>query len=314
MSFRLFIYYCAFYGGCAAYLGWVAGRLTSPSFEVTGALDNAAEAALKGMCLGLLVALGLGLVDALWSFSLRQFGQVLARVVVATVVGALGGLIGGLIGGLAFEWIKQEWVRVLGWTITGLLIGASLGVFDVLVRVLQGQDLRSARRKIRNGTLGGTFGGALGGVLFLYAKGAWTGLFHDKPADELWSPSAIGFVILGLCIGLSIGLAQVIFREAWVRVEEGFRGGRELILSRPESLIGRAEGCDIGLFGDAGVERTHARIMLQGTDYLLVDAGTPGGTYLNGQRISQPTPLHAGDIIRLGNSILRFGMRQRARA
>jgi hypothetical protein len=151
-------------------------------------------------------------------------------------------------------------------------------------------------------------------VLFLYAKGAWTGLFQDKPADELWSPSAIGFVILGLCIGLSIGLAQVIFREAWVRVEEGFRKGRELILSRPESLIGRAEGSDIGLFGDPGVELTHARIMLQGNDYLLVDAGTPGGTYVNGQRIGQPTPLRAGDIIRVGSSILRFGMRQRARS
>ena len=61
----------------------------------------------------------------------------------------------------------------------------------------------------------------------------------------------MGFVALGMCIGLLIGLAQVILKEAWVRVEAGFRAGREMILSKPEVTIGRAESCDIGLFGDA---------------------------------------------------------------
>ena len=60
-----------------------------------------------------------------------------------------------------------------------------------------------------------------------------------------------------------IGLAQVVLKEAWLRVEQGFRPGRELMLVKEETAIGRAEGCDLGLFGDNGVERKHARILLQ---------------------------------------------------
>src|SRR5262249_1623773 len=199
----------------------------------------------------------------------------------------------------------------LGWALTGLLIGASLGVFDVLARLVRGQELRGARRKVRNGLLGGTVGGLLGGVLFLYIRGAWAGVFGDRPEGDLWSPSATGFVALGLCIGLAGGLAQVTLREAGVRVAPGFRAGRELILTKPETTLGRGEACDIGLFGDARVERTHARILRQGGEYLLADAGTPGGTYLNGQRIGRPMPLRSGDLIGLGGSILRFGERRK---
>ena len=82
---------------------------------------------------------------------------------------------------------------------------------------------------------------------------------------------------LGLCIGLLIGVAQVILKEAWVKVEAGFRPGRELIVSKGEIVIGRAESCDIGLFGDNSVERTHARILRKGDRYLLVDSDTAGG-------------------------------------
>jgi pSer/pThr/pTyr-binding forkhead associated (FHA) protein len=108
-----------------------------------------------------------------------------------------------------------------------------------------------------------------------------------------------------------IGLAQVILREAWLRVERGFRAGREIILSRPVLTVGRAEACDIGLFGDPDVERLHARLIRHGDGYLLKDEGTAGGTYVNGERLAGPRHLQAGDVIRLGNSQLRFGERQK---
>jgi hypothetical protein len=44
-----------------------------------------------------------------------------------------------------------------------------------------------------------------------------------------------------------------------------------LILSRPEITIGHGESCDIGLFGDAQVEKLHCRIIHEGDDYVLVD-------------------------------------------
>jgi hypothetical protein len=314
MSFRLFIYYCAVLGGCAAYVGWVVGRALAGGGPL-------AESALKGMFLGLVVALALGLVDALWSFSPSQVLQVGPRVLIACTFGTFGGLFGGAVGQAflgsldnpALRWLQVP-VWIFGWTITGLLIGASLGVFDVLARLLRSEDMRGAWRKIRNGLLGGTVGGLLGSVLFLVLRGAWAGVFQDKPADKLWSPSATGFVALGLCIGLLIGLAQVILKVAWVRVEAGFRPGRELILSKPEVTIGRAESCDIGLFGDAAVERLHARILQRGADYFLADAGSPAGTFVNGRRVAEPVPLRSGDEIRLGRNVLRFRASRKPRA
>jgi hypothetical protein len=299
MSFRLFIYYCAVCGGCAAYLGWTVGRLLSGDSALV-------VAGVKGMFLGMIVALALGLVDALWAFSPSQVLQIGPRVLIAGTIGTLGGLFGGLIGQIFYGMLQFSVFLIFGWTITGLLIGSSLGVFDILARLMRGEDLRGAQRKIFNGVLGGTLGGLLGGVLFLLLKGFWTGIFQDKPDTQLWSPSATGFVALGMCIGLLIGLAQVILKVAWVRVEAGFRPGRELILSRPEVTIGRAESCDIGLFGDAAVERLHARILQRGGDYFLADNGSPSGTFVNDRRVGEPVPLRSGDVIRLGRNVLRF--------
>lgn len=261
-----------------------------------------------------MVALALGLVDALWVLTLRQVDRVALRAGTAVLVGCVGGWFGGLLGQAFFSWTEWSLFLVLGWTLTGVLIGVSIGIFEALIVLLRRQDSGSARRKLLNGLLGGGLGGLLGGLLSVVLRGLWKALYAEKPQDLLWSPSAIGFVVLGVCIGLMIALAQVVLREAWVRVEAGFRTGREMLLSKSETLIGRAEACDIGLFGDPGVEPRHARILLQQGRYLLVDAGSNGGTYLNEARITQPSPLRSGDLIRLGRSVLRFGERSQRRA
>jgi len=303
MSFRLFIYYCALSGGGGAFFGWAIGRaLAGPTVLGDG---------IKGLWLGLGVALALGLVDALWACSLRQLGAIGARVLVALLVGCLGGLLGGLLGRALFEWQAWSFFIIFGWTVTGMLIGISLGMFDLLTSIAQNQPTDGAVAKILKGLLGGTLGGILGSFLYLVLQGLWSSLFSDKPYKSLWSPSSWGFVALGACIGLLIGLTQVILKEAWVKVEQGFRKGREQILGKQEVTIGRGESCDIGLFGDMGVERLHCRIVRQGRDYVLIDDGSPGGTYVNDQRVVQPRRLHSGDAIRLGKSLLRFGERQK---
>jgi hypothetical protein len=306
MSFRLFIYYCALCGGWAAFLGWIAGRLLSPSAE-----SPVASAMVRGMWLGLLIALGLGLVDALWNLSLRRVGLVVARVGVAVLVGALGGLVGGMIGQLLFGATHWSVFFVFGWTLTGLLIGASIGVFEVLVSLGHKQDLVGAGKKILKSLVGGTVGGILGGVLSLLLSAAWAGIFKGRETGTLWSPTAMGFVALGMCIGLLIGLAQVILKEAWVKVEAGFRAGREMILSKERTSVGRAEACDIGLFGDPAVEKVHANIILAGNRYYLEDVNTPTGTFVNDQPIAGRTPLKSGDLIRVGRNVLRFNERQK---
>jgi hypothetical protein len=305
MSFRLFIYYCALCGGGGAFIGWAVGRAAAAP---SGTLAQG----VKGLFLGLAVALALGLVDALCHNAGRPVRAVAGRTPAAVLVGGTGGLLGGLLGQLLYSRLPLDVFFVVGWTLTGLLVGASVGAFDLLGAVLRGQDPRGALRKVRNGVIGGAAGGLLGGGLALWLHGAGGGLFAGKPAEQLWSPTSWGFVALGLCIGLLTGLAQVILKEAWVRVEAGFRAGREMLLSKPETSIGRAEGCDVGLFGDPAVERLHAVIRREGDAFVLRDAGSAAGTYVNGRRVEGPCPLRSGDAIGLGRCLLRFGERPRA--
>lgn len=306
MSFRLFIYYCALCGGWAAFVGWVLGRIFSP----TNPIGNAG---IKGMFLGMLVALGVGLVDALWNLSLRQLGQVVQRVGVAVLVGTVGGLIGGMAGQWLFRQTGSTLFLLFGWTLTGLLVGTSVGVFELLSSILSQQEVDSAKKKLLKGLIGGTVGGLLGGILALLFRSLWQGIAPNTDIDQLWSPTATGFIALGMCIGLLIGLAQVMLKEAWLRVESGRRAGREIILSKERTTLGRAEACDVGLFGDNQIERQHAAIVLQGNRYFLEDGSTPAGTFVNDERAVGRVPLKSGDLIRLGGTVICFRERAKRR-
>jgi hypothetical protein len=303
MSFRLFIYYCALCGGWAGFVGWAVGRLASQG--QTGVI----QAGTRGLMLGLFIALLLSMVDALWNLSLKQAGQVTMRVGVSILIGALGGFIGGMIGQALFE-ISGVFF-VIGWTLTGALIGTSIGMFEWIQSLMTNRDQGGAQKKLLKTLSGGTVGGILGGVLALLMLAVWNGIFSNKDTAQLWSPYATGFVALGACIGLLIGLAQVILKEAWIRIEAGFKAGREKILSKERTTVGRAEVCDIGLFGDNTIEKLHANIIMAGNRYFLEDAGTPAGTYLNDRPVQGRTPLRDGDLIRVGRSVLRFRERQK---
>lgn len=307
MSFRSFIYYCALCGGWAAFITWAIQEFTQIQYISNSRL----QASLIGGLLGLLLALVVGTLDALLnSVSIQRF----IRVVICVVVGLLGSLLASFIGqSLFIQFNESPLFKVVGWTIVGVVIGVSIGVFDILRAMAAGEGMGQAIRKIINGVIGGGIGGLIGGfvqVFFGAIPIPGSGTLKDVvPRFAL----ATGLVILGMCIGLLIGLAQVLLKEAWVRVEQGFRAGREMILSKPDTTVGRAESCDIGLFGDPNVEKMHARIVLKGDRYMLLDVNSPGGTFLNGQRISGPTPLSSGDMIGVGRSMLRFEERAKRR-
>jgi hypothetical protein len=304
MSFRLFVYWCSLCGGWAAAVGWALGQVIAHG-------DSLGSTGIKGMFLGMLIALALGLVDALWVYSLRQVGRVLPRVLICVTVGAVGGLIGGVVGQLLFDWESSPICLILGWVLTGLMVGVSIGCYDFLRCWIREEELPWAMKKVVRGMLGGAVGGLAGGVLDWKLGDAWAALLPGK--SDLWSPSLTGFIALGLCIGLMIGIAQVVLKEAWLKVEAGFRAGRELLLDKPVLIIGRAEACDLGLFGDAMIDKRHARIFQQDGRYLIADAGSANGTFVNDQRIQEPTLLRSGDLIRVGNAYLRFSERKRAR-
>jgi hypothetical protein len=50
----------------------------------------------------------------------------------------------------------------------------------------------------------------------------------------------------------------------------------------------------------------HARIGRQGSVLVLEDLGSTNGTYLNEEPLDGPRPLHHGDRIRIGDSVLSY--------
>ncbi len=297
MTFRLFIYYCALGGGWAAFLAWGLLALIGIA-TVEG--KSLGQVALIGTFLGLLVAAALGLVDGL----LNSTGsQRYVRVLVSGAIGLAGGALGAVLGTALYEAGNERLIwLVAGWMVAGLLIGAASGLYDVLQAALAKREMRQPIKKTLNGVYGGVLGGFLGGFPF--------GLLLTSRALPL-SGLAIGLTVLGLCIGLMVALAQVFLKEAWIAVETGRRAGRQMMLSKDETTIGRAEGCDIGLFGEQGIEKLHARILMKNNRYVLEDANTPGGTFVNDARVERSMPLHNGDAIRVGSCQLRFGERQK---
>ena len=75
-----------------------------------------------------------------------------------------------------------------------------------------------------------------------------------------------------------------------------------------EMTIGRAPGVSLVL-SDPSVSRVHARIT---ADAVLEDAGSSHGTWLDGVRVTGPSPLHDGAKIRLGDAELRVERRREA--
>ena len=53
---------------------------------------------------------------------------------------------------------------------------------------------------------------------------------------------------------------------------------------------------------DAFASTRHAQITRQGRTVVIEDLGSTNGTYLNGETLTGPQPLHDGDRIRIGDS------------
>jgi FHA domain len=294
MPNRIFVYYCALCGGGAAFLAWAIMAVTGLAIVESDLLHSM----LVGAILGIAVVGALASVDSILN---APPGHRLTRVLGAAAFGLLGGLMAGMLCDLLTK--ITPWLRFIGWLIVGVAIGAAIHVYDLIQSLLSGKPLGLAKQKLTKGMIAGALGGGTGGLLFSL-------LDLIQVRDSLPRTSLVlALVILGMGVGLFAGFAQLVLKEAWIKVEAGFRPGREMVLDKNELTIGRAESCDLGLFGDSSIDGVHARIERQGESYFLADAGSEGGTFLNNRRVTQATKLHAGDLIRVGGSVLMFGER-----
>jgi hypothetical protein len=282
MSFHRLIYYSAIVGGWAAFLGW----LISEIFLLRRASDfSTLSLILTTGIVGGAIAGGLGMLAGAAN---GQWKQNLHRLWLGLGGGFLGGALGGGFGALIYSQELATVSKTIGWTLMGLAIGSDDGIFDLNVK------------KIRNGLIGGGIGGFLGGLLFnpIYA------LFGGNMSSR-----AAAFVILGMFIGLFIGLAQIILMEAWLTVVAGFRTGRQVILTLPETILGTSEKAQLPFiaYGAKGVEPIHLRILRRPEGgFLLQDNNSRTGTQLNGKRIGEPVLLRHGDLIQLGPNAVRY--------
>jgi hypothetical protein len=289
---RLIIWSCLI-GGWAAFLSWL---FTEIPFHLW--IDEDSKLAVfLAIVMATFVAIAIGGGVSLASgLTNPNLANLLKRLGLGFAGGLLGGLLGSILGACIFGLLQAVPVlgflsRVLGWTLIGVGVGVTEGIFDRNIK------------KIRNGLFGGAVGGFLAGLFFVpisYVIG------------NPMSSRAFAFVLLGLCIGLFIGLAQVILKEAWLTVEQGFRAGRQMILGQDQITMGTSEKASLIFiaYGAKGVEPIHLKISKQKDGgYLLEDNQSRTGTLLNGQPISGPTPLKDGDAIGFGVNVVRFNER-----
>jgi pSer/pThr/pTyr-binding forkhead associated (FHA) protein len=184
--------------------------------------------------------------------------------------------------------------RVVGWVLMGSLLGAGVGLAG-----FSPQALGKTVQNVLKGAAGGWVGGFIGGLSFDLVSAISGGG---------WTPRLIGFCLIGLLIGLSIGLVQELTKVAWLAVEAGRLRGRQFRLEGSTTMIGRAEENAVGLFGDPGVQARHAVIERRAEGYVLKNLAVQAGTLVNGVR-AETEPLHEADRITISNYELSFHLR-----
>ncbi len=81
-----------------------------------------------------------------------------------------------------------------------------------------------------------------------------------------------------------------------------FKDGRSepIPLIEPGKTVGKGDANDIVIDAD-GVNGFHADLKVEGNRVTITDINTATGTFLNGEKISGPMPLGAGDVIVIQN-------------
>lgn len=268
---------------------------------------------LTGALVGMFIGVGLGMAEALSGMSRRD---AMKSVITGALVGAAGGALGLAFGNALYQPV---------WRITGdpldpataatrlgplspilfllWLIGRSLGwgLFGLFIGTSQGLSTESSKKLI-NGAVGGFVGGGVGGLAFVLL------LLMNRTGAIAITPEfarLLGFSVMGASIGLFIGFIEEMTKQAWLVRLQGRNEGKEFLMFKPETVIGRDEFADVPIFGDPDVEPRHFVIRANERRHVLFDMNTVAGTSVNGQKVQQQQ-LKDGDIIQVGMTKLLF--------
>ena len=88
-------------------------------------------------------------------------------------------------------------------------------------------------------------------------------------------------------------------------VTAGGLAGTSIGLADQQITIGRANDATLVLNDDYASTR-HARLFPQDGQWIVEDLGSTNGTYLDRQKVTQPTPVPPGVPIRIGKTVLEL--------
>jgi pSer/pThr/pTyr-binding forkhead associated (FHA) protein len=88
-------------------------------------------------------------------------------------------------------------------------------------------------------------------------------------------------------------------------VTGGSLAGTSIGLADQQITIGRANDATLVLSDDYASSR-HARLFPQNGQWIVEDLGSTNGTYLDRQKVTQPTPVPSGVPIRIGKTVLEL--------
>ncbi|WP_159605290.1 FHA domain-containing protein FhaB/FipA, partial [Agromyces humi] len=82
-------------------------------------------------------------------------------------------------------------------------------------------------------------------------------------------------------------------------ITSGQKAGAEFPLGRDEITIGRSSDSAI-IIRDDYTSTHHARLMLWNGRWMIQDLDSTNGTFLNGSRVTVPTPIPLGATVKVG--------------
>lgn len=263
-----------------------------------------------------LIAGAIGLaIGAVEGIICRNYG----RAIIAGLIGLTTGLIGGFVATIpssiiyhltslfamkqaaeagAFSGVSfffQMTGRSVAWGVTGIAMGLGQGI-----------AFRSGRLLLY-GMVGGIMGGLLGGLFFDPIDMIF--INPDNPSAHL--SRMIGFVIIGLSVGVMIGVVQLLARDAWLRMTHGPLSGKEFLFFKDKMIIGSSPQCEIFLFNDSSVHERHAILRVVGDNVEIENLVKAKPVVLNSHTVTTRSRLNHGDQITIGKTVFLFETKQK---
>lgn len=305
-------FYLAICSGVGALVGWA---LMEPFFD-----DNRPDgediqigAVMMFPVVAAFVGLFLGAAEGIMC---RNPLRALISGTVGLAIGFLGALVAliptGLVFGLMTELSRsvahdiQPGQMPTGFALLILIMGraAAWAIISIPSGLGQGVALRE-KKIIINGIVGGVLGGMLGGMLFDPISMV---PFLVVDGQATYS-RAVGFMCIGLMVGLFVGLVEGWTKTAWLIMRKGPLAGKQFILFKDTTTLGSSPKAEIYLFKDDAIEPRHAVIINRGGRFEIEDKETPDGTYVNGIPVKRQMLQH-GDQIVMGQTVLEFALKE----